>query len=232
MNRVLGAARLHLVHPLAALGVPWAVVASSFAINLLVWGFTDAGQQPGGGITGGLGALYATALVVFVQSVTQLLPFAMGVGLSRRAFYLGSALFAAGLSLAYGIILTVLERLEAATGGWGVGLHFWAPGRFDVGNPFLQVLVFAGPMLFSAAVGIAIGVLFKRWGPTGLYSLAVASVLAIGLLLFAVTWRHGWDDLGHRLTSDSMALLAVGYPVLAAVVVGLLAFAGIRRVVP
>ena len=34
MNRVLQAARLHLVHPLVILGIPWLVVGLSFAINV------------------------------------------------------------------------------------------------------------------------------------------------------------------------------------------------------
>jgi hypothetical protein len=36
MNRVLAAARLHLVHPTVILGVPWMVGAVSFAINWAV----------------------------------------------------------------------------------------------------------------------------------------------------------------------------------------------------
>jgi hypothetical protein len=111
------------------------VVGSSFAINLPIWGLTDAGAQPGGDITGGLAAHYIAMLVVYVQLVTQLLPFAMGVGLSRRSFYLGTAVMALAQSVGYGVVLTVLDAVEDATDGWSVGLHFWAPGRLDVGNP-------------------------------------------------------------------------------------------------
>ena len=45
------------------LGIPWLIVASNGAINLPIWKTTDAGQQPGGGITGGLAALYAAVLL-------------------------------------------------------------------------------------------------------------------------------------------------------------------------
>src|SRR5205085_1959252 len=41
MNRVLAAARLHLVHPLVGLGVPWLVGGISFAMNWLIWHFAD-----------------------------------------------------------------------------------------------------------------------------------------------------------------------------------------------
>ncbi|SDF55807.1 hypothetical protein SAMN05660485_03631, partial [Blastococcus fimeti] len=74
MNRVLQAARLHLIHPLVILGIPWLVVGISFAINAAVWHLTPAGEDDGG-FTGGILALYITVLVVYVQAVTQLLPF-------------------------------------------------------------------------------------------------------------------------------------------------------------
>ena len=47
MNRVLGAARLQVMHPLVAVGIPWLVVGPSFAINLAVWGLGDLGDEPG-----------------------------------------------------------------------------------------------------------------------------------------------------------------------------------------
>ena len=45
MNRVLTAARLQLVHPAVILGMPWAVVASSFVINWAVWKLADLENQ-------------------------------------------------------------------------------------------------------------------------------------------------------------------------------------------
>jgi hypothetical protein len=61
MNRILGAARLHLVlgvapHPLAGRG-------QQRRDQLPIWKTTDAGQQPGGSITGGLAPLYAAVLL-------------------------------------------------------------------------------------------------------------------------------------------------------------------------
>ena len=94
MNHTLQAARLHVIHPLVILAVPWLVVLSSFAINEVIWGVGGLGGQPGG--TGGVLALYVTVAIVFLQSVTQLFPFAMTLGVSRRTFYSGTALMAAG----------------------------------------------------------------------------------------------------------------------------------------
>ncbi len=59
MNRVLQAARLHLIHPVVILGIPWLVVSISFASNVATWHLTPAGED-GGGITSGILALYIT----------------------------------------------------------------------------------------------------------------------------------------------------------------------------
>ena len=232
MDRILGAARLHLVNPPLTLGVPWLVVLSSFAINLVVWGVTDAGDQPGGGSTGGLGALYLTVLVVFAQSITQLLPFAMGLSLTRRTFYLGTALVAVVQSLVYGVVLAVLAAVESGTGGWGLRLHFWAPGRMDVGNPFLQVLVFAGPMLACSALGVASGVVIKRWGQPGLWTSVIALIFAAGGALALIGSLDAWQSVFDWFGDSSMAQLAFGIPVGVAAVAGSLGFAGARRIVP
>lgn len=84
MNRVLAAARLQVVHPLVIFGIPWLVVGISFAISWAVWTLADIRNEPGAGFAGGVLAVYITVCLVFVQAVTQLLPFVMGVSLSRR----------------------------------------------------------------------------------------------------------------------------------------------------
>ena len=233
MNRVAAVARMQLVHPALSIGVPWAVVASSFAINLAIWGLGDvAATAPGDGFTGGLASLYITVLIVFTQSVTQMFPFAMGLSLSRRTFYQGTALSAAIQSIGYGVALTVLAAIEDATGGWGVRLHFWAPGSVDVGNPALQLVVYTAPMLACASVGIGIGVVFKRWGAPGLYALGLLTLLLGGAVAVYATWQQTWGDIGSWLSGLSTATAAIALPAVIALAVGALAYLGLRRTVP
>ncbi len=232
MTRVLQAARLHLINPLAVLGVPWLVVAISFAINLAIWHLTPAGEQAGGGITGGVLALYVTVLVVYVQAVTQLLPFAMGVSLSRRTFYLGTALVAVVQSLFYGLAIAVLVAIENATGGWGGGLNYWAPGPFEVDDFALQVLTSGAPMLAFAFIGVGMGVVHKRYGQAGTWGLIVGSMVLFGGLAILLTWLEAWGDLATWFGDQSIATLTIGLPAALALVVALASFPGIRRVVP
>ena len=231
MNRVLTAARLHLIHPTVSLGIPWLVVGLSFAINLAVWHLTPAGEQ-GNGSTGGVLALYVTVLIVFVQAVTQLLPFAMGGSLSRRSFFLGTALVAVVQSLAYGMVIAVTVAIENATGGWGVGMNFWAPAVFEVDNPVVQVLASGAPLLAFAFVGMAIGIVQKRWGQAGTWVLVVGSMLLFGGLAVLISWLEAWHSVGSWFTDQSVVTLTVGLPLAVAAVVAAFSWGGIRRVVP
>jgi hypothetical protein len=231
MNRVLTAARLHLIHPLVILGIPWVVVTISFAINVAIWSLTPAGDQEGG-FTGGVLALYVTVLVVYVGAVTQLLPFAMGVSVSRRTFYLGTALVAVVQSLCYGIALSVLVAIENATGGWGSGMDYWAPGPFEVDNAFLQVLTSGAPMLAFAFIGVGIGIVQQRWGQAGTWGLIIGSMVVVGGLVFLVSWLEAWSSVFAWFADRSLLTVTVGLPTAIALVAALVAYPGIRRVVP
>jgi hypothetical protein len=232
MNRVTAAARLHLINPLVMVGIPWLVVAISFAINVAVWGLADLRDEPGTGFTGGVLALYVTVMVVFVQAVTQLLPFAMGISISRRTFYLGTVLVAGVSALGYGVAIAALVEIQGATDGWGVGLNFWAPVGLDVDNFFFQVLASGAPMLAFIASGIGMGVAHKRWGQNGIWGLIVGLVLLLGGLAVLATWLEAWGSIGTWLTDQTPVTLAVGLPVALAVAIGGLSWGGLRRVVP
>ena len=233
MNHVLAAARLQLVRPTVILGVPWMIGAVSFAINWAVWRVVDIRSLEGeDGFTGGVLALYITVLIVFVQAVTQLMPFAMGISLSRRSYFLGTCLVGVGMALGFGAILAVLDAVESATGGWGVGLQFWTPPPLDVDGFLPQVAVSGAPMLGLIAAGVGMGVVTKRWGPTGVWGLILGGIVVLGGAAVLVTWMRAWTDIGRWLTDQSAMTLAVGLPLALASVLGLLAFASIRRVVP
>ncbi len=230
MDRVLSAARLHVTRPLATIGLTWLIVAVAVAINVLVWRSTP--QDESGAGTGAVFILAFVVLVTYVQAVTQLLPFGMGMGLSRRSFYAGTALAAVLLSAAYGLALTVLAGIERATGGWGVDLAFFAPRWIDAGDPALQWLVFTAVLLLAATVGTGIGVVFKRFGPTGMYLLTAATIVAVGGGLALVGLLDAWQQVGSWFTDQSLLVPAVVLPALLTVTVAGLSYAGLRRVVP
>jgi hypothetical protein len=231
VNHVLKAARLQLVHPLAILGIPWAVAISSFVINLAIWAVAGLGGTPSA-FTGGLVSLHVTFLLVHVQSITRLLPFAMSVSITRRNYYLGMTVVAVAESIAYGIALSILAAVERASGGWGVGLGFWAPGSLADLNRALPVLAYAGPLLACACLGMEIGVVQKRWGGTGLWTLAIGSLVVVGGLVVLLTWARAWESIGGWVTNQAPLTLTAGLPLLLAVALAGLTWTALRRVVP
>ncbi len=231
MDRVLAAARLHFARPAVVLGIPWLIVLASFLLNAVLWGTTPVAESDDAQ-TGGLAALYITVIVVYVQAVTQLLPFGMGMGLSRRSFYLGTALAALVQAVGYGAALTLLGILERATDGFGLGAAFWRPSPIAVDSTALQFVVFTVPLLACAAIGAGLGVLFKRWGPPALYALSILiAALVVGALAL-VGWLDAWQQVGAWFADQSKLTFAVGLPFALTLVVGALSFAGLRRVVP
>jgi len=230
VNRIVSAARLHLVAPWLLL-LPWAIMGSSFFINVLVWRLADMaeGREPG---TAGLASLYLTLCIVYVQSMSALLPFAMGLSLTRRSFYLGTALFAGLQSLVYGVLFHGLLLAERATDGWGVGLPFFG-GFWVVDNPILQVLVYVVPLLVLAFLGMAVGVMYKRFGSLGLYALIIGTILGFGGLGVLLAWQEGWrETVFGFFTGQSAVALFTGWPLLLGVLFAAAAYLGIRRVVP
>ncbi|SEL83214.1 hypothetical protein SAMN04515665_12094 [Blastococcus sp. DSM 46786] len=233
MNRVLAAARLHLIHPLVIFGVPWLVGGVAFAINWALWATAGLDEaSDGDAFTGGVSSLYITVAVAFVQAVTQLLPYAMGISVSRRTFYLATALVAVAQALAFGIALATLTALEEATGGWGAGLEFWAPAAMNVDSFALQVLLSGAPMLTLMFIGIGMGVVYKRWGQPGVWGLILGTLVVVGGLAVLVTGLEAWGSLAQWLGEQSVTTLAAGLPLLLTVAVAGLSWLGLRRVVP
>jgi len=111
-------------------------------------------------------------------------------------------------------------------------MAFWAPGPLHVDNIALQVLVSGGPMLAFLFAGIGIGVISKRWGPSGVWVLSIGGMVALGGLVVLFSWLEAWPAIGSWLSDQSVTTLAVGLPAALSLVVALAAFAGIRRVVP
>ncbi len=114
-------ARFQLADRTSYTALPWAILAFDFAVDLAMTG-SVAGHHAQTS-TGALAAIYIFFLMAGALSIFRSLPFALALGVSRRSYYAGTALLAVGLAAAYGLALAVLQVIEGATGGWGVGLH-------------------------------------------------------------------------------------------------------------
>ena len=230
MNRAVTVARLQFVAWPSVVGWPWAILTLSFVINLAVFGaMGDIDPQP---TTGGLVSIYVMMFVACLNSITQVFPFALGLGVSRRSFYLGNVLQFVAQAICYAAVLYLLAIVEEATDGWGIRLRFFGLPFAWVENPLLRFLGYAIPFLLLGFLGIAIALVFKRWGVNGMLTLTTAALIGFGGLAVLATWQNWWPAIVRWFADQSGAALLVGWPALLTLPLAAVSYLAIRRATP
>lgn len=220
--------RLHLVDRMSMTWLPWAVLAFTFAVNYVIFTLVPPNES-GQHYTGALLSIYSFMAVMGAQAVTKFLPFALELGLSRRTYYLGTALTVLLLSAANSLVLTALWWIEGLVDGWGIGMNFFrVPGILD-GNALQVFGVGVAVMVLFFTAGLWGGLIFARWRTVGLVLFTAAVVLLIVAAVWLVTKQGWWPQVGHFF-ADTTTLGWIGIAAGIAVVLGLGGYGTIRRV--
>ncbi|HEY3878034.1 MAG TPA: hypothetical protein VGM12_05495 [Trebonia sp.] len=218
MSTHLNVARYHLIQRGNFLVMPWAWLAFGFCVDLVIFALIPAGHHDAltahgtvqvtdvsGRDAGGLGSIFAVFLSVGITSVARSLPFALTLGVSRRSYYLGTALTGGVLAVAYGLTITLLQAIERATGGWGVSAHiFQVPYILD-GPWYLTWLTSTVALALLFTYGMWIGVVHRRWNVAGTMTFGAAQVTVAVAAIWLVTWGHAWSGTGRFFTALSAA---------------------------
>ena len=218
-------ARYNLARPANYLLLPW-VLPFSFAV-----GAVTAGRSPGHDAAGYLLTFFIYFAVQGMQSIGSSLPFGLTLGASRRSFYCGTALLGMALAVVSGLVLTVLQAIERATGGWGLSMDFFrVPYLLD--GPWYATWLTSAVVLFALFVyGMWYGIVHSRWGVLGTVAFIAAQALVVVAVSVVVTFEH-WH-LWSAADGSFAGLTALGLTgVIAALAVLLIAggHATIRRV--
>jgi hypothetical protein len=226
MKTLVNVARYHLVDRITYVALPWAILVFSFLINLAIAAM--APEPPGGIYSGGLVSIYIFLLICGVLSMTRELPFGMMLGVSRRGYYLGTALLVLALGIAYGLALTALQAVERASGGWGYSLHYFqVPWIMD--GPWYQTWVTSLVLLVLFFLyGMWYGLVYRRWNLVGLLTFVVAQLLVALAVVAVLALTHSWTAFGHFFTTVQAPALT-GVLAALTVVLGLGGFSTIRR---
>jgi hypothetical protein len=227
MKTWIKVARFQLADQTSFTALPWGVLA----INLAIW-YVIAGSFGGGGVrvqSYNVCVIYVVFLIVGMLSTFRSLPFALALGVSRRAYYIGTALLVIGLSAINGLVLALLQVLEGVSDGWGVGLHFFRVGYILSGPWYLTWLTSFVGLALVFLYGMLYGLVYRRWTLLGLGAFACAQVAAALAVVLVISHARAWTSVGHFFTGISAAGLT---GLLAALTVVLLAagFATARRV--
>jgi hypothetical protein len=226
MSTWIKVARFQLVDRLSYTALPWAILAFDFAVTLIINAMVGPTYHPQ---FGGVFSIDVFFVVVGTLSIFRSLPFALALGVSRRSYYAGTALLAVALGAVYGLALALLQVIEQASGGWGVGMHFFRVAYILPGPWYLTWLTSFVLLSLMFVYGMWFGLVYRRWNLMGVYGFGAAQI-TIGVAgALVATQAHAWPAIGGFF----IALSAAGLTgLLAALAVVLLAggYATMRRV--
>lgn len=203
MNRITRVVRLHLTNPWTTIILPWMIMGIILLGNLAIWALVLANTpdadiadvREGLGYSGASTYIFVYIMVVAVQAISVTFPFALGYGVTRRDYYLGTALTFVGLSAMFSIGLTILAAIEDATNGWGLGGRMFT--TFYYGDQWFQRLfIYFAAFMFFFSIGMAAASIWVRWKANGLIGFFVGlGVIVIGGAAL-LTLTQNWPAFG------------------------------------
>ena len=233
-NRIIAVFRLFFVNPTQMVWQPLMIYAFVFGVNWLIWLVASlapdveaSGMEQGTRWSGASAFAFVWQLVVAVQAMNKTFPFALGLGATRRDYYLGTALALVTMSAAWAVLIGLLALVEDATGGWGLGGHMFAVNYFGDDGPLMRTWYVFLLMLFFASLGTVAGALFVRWRTWGLLAFfAVIVVLLVGGFAW-ILLSDGWGAVGAFFAGNGFS---GSYPLLLVPVAvsGVLGWAALR----
>ncbi|MFB2555204.1 hypothetical protein [Herbiconiux liangxiaofengii] len=241
-GRIVPVARLHVVNRLQVFIIPAAILLFILFVNLVIWwlilrAVTDPADRAdtleGLQYSGASFYVFVYAIVLGAQAVAFAFPYALGMSVTRRDFWLGSALAFVGLSALYSAFITVLAMIEQATDGWGLGGRMFTVLYFGGEDApwFQRFLVFFAVFLFCFFVGAAVATIYQRWRVNGMLVFFAGLTLVLLGAVALVTLTDSWPLVGTWLADTGAVGIAAWslVPTLVAAVVGFLV---LRRSTP
>jgi hypothetical protein len=211
-SRILAVTRLHYVNRFQFVYQPLIILGGIFLINLAIWLIIVAATPLGDrgvteahlGYSGAVFYIYVYALVIAVQAVARTFPFSLGFGVTRRNFWLGSAIAFVILAVIFSVVLTVMSAIEIATHGWGIGGRMFAPDYFTNASWGIRFVMYLLPLLFCLFLGSAAASVWVRWKVTGLIVFfAIVAVLLLGTVAI-LTLGKFWGQFGNWLGATGL----------------------------
>jgi hypothetical protein len=240
ISRITRIVKLNLTNPWTTIILPWLIIGAIFVLSYGIWIIIYTNVSASDAADAGEGMQYSGAnswifvymMVIAVQAMNLTFPLALGYGVTRRDFYLGSALTFVLLSAMYAVGLTILATIEEATNGWGIGGRMFTAiyfGGAEVGW-WSRLLTFFFILLFFFFVGASVATLYVRWKANGLVAYFLAlGVLVVGAVAF-FTYTDNWGLVGGFLGQGALAVSA--WTLVATALAGVTGYFVLRRATP
>jgi hypothetical protein len=233
MTTWIKVARYHLVDRISYTALPWGLLAFHFALIVAIFKMAGPAVDVPGKVLHdqafNLVVIYVVFLVLGLLAVLRSLPFGMALSVSRRSYYAGTAALAVALAAVYGLGLAVLQAIERATGGWGMGLHFFRIPYILDGPWYLTWLTSFVGLGLMFIYGMWWGLIYRRSNLAGLLAFGAAQIIVVSGGVIIASQVHGWPAIGRFLITLSATGLTGLLAALAAVLLAG-ALTTIRRV--
>lgn len=235
-TRVWNVLRLQFANRLNMLAVPWLILIFVFLVNYAIWAIIATASNgtaslEGTEYSGSTFWLFAYLMIAAIQAITLTFPFALGMSVTRRDYYLGTALAFALQSVAFTAAYVILSYIEDWTNGWGLGGHMFTAIYFGQGPIWQRIFTVLSTFLISFAVGLFSATVFVRWKANGLMvagaSFTTLLIAAGALITLTHNWMSVWAWFGSMTSTGVVAWLLA--PAAALVVAG---FYILRRATP
>ncbi|MHC3000134.1 hypothetical protein [Microbacterium sp. HJ5] len=184
MSRTVSVVRMQLINRQTYIWVPLLVLGGAFLLTLAIYAMLETSGVTGPKYGGGAQAPLWYFCVVGIQALTLTFPFSQAMSVTRREFYVGTLLTAAGTSAVLAVIYLVGGLIEQATGGWGMnGYFFSVPWVWEAGPAVTLLFWFTSAMLVFVS-GFWAATIYKRAGSV------VLTLVLVGLGALLVLWMY------------------------------------------
>ncbi|MGV1008363.1 MAG: hypothetical protein ACOYBY_07110 [Dermatophilaceae bacterium] len=234
-QRLWRVVRLHLVAPSVLVGIPCLILASAWAVSMLIGVLVRIAAGTGAGDS----MRYSWAVlspqwylgVVGVQAIALTFQYALGLGSTRRDYWLGTLWVFGLVALGAGILFATLVQVEIVTGGWGLDIRMFDALWYGLDGWWVDAYSTAALSFTVLALGATAATVYMRWRMIGVVltglGLAVLLLGIVAVVTLTDTWPSVLSWFGSlRIAQAFTLLLALG---------ALLALAGhavIRRATP
>ena len=199
--------RLHTVNPSIFFGVPWIILGSAWAITMLVAIIIQGAGAPQEEMTEGFRYSWAVLspqwylIAVGVQAIATTFQFALGLGATRRDYWLGTSAMFVFVSFEMAAAIATLVQLEQLTNGWGIGAGMFDTLWYGQNGWLVDFYTTFALQLLVLFIGASIATIYMRWRMRGMLTLLFAGVAVVLATIAAFTFTDRWGALFEWFTA-------------------------------
>lgn len=201
-QHIVRVTRLQFVDPWVLIWTPAVIIGAAWLVSIVialiitrVAGLDPEQMRQGMSYSWAVLSPFWYFAAVGVQAVGTTLQFALGIGSTRRDYWLGTTLAFAVFSAAVAVVFAGLRAVEVVTGGWGTSAVVFDALWYGDLPWWLAAYTTFTLSLAVLVIGAALTTCYLRWRVIGVVTVGLAVVAALLIALAAITWLQAWPAL-------------------------------------